>query len=58
MIYWSYFKLSYGVILKDIIALSSLIMVVNGGPDFEGQKSASIHHKSSTYGSRELKKPF
>ncbi len=32
-------------ILKNVLALPSFITAVNSGQDFEGQKSASIHHK-------------
>ncbi len=32
-------------IQKNVMALPSFIMAVNGGWDFEAQKSASNHHK-------------
>jgi len=41
-----------GVILKNVLALSSSIMAVNG------HKSASIHHKSAPRGSGVLTKAF
>jgi len=47
-----------GVLLKYILALPSFIMVVNSAPDFEAQKSTSIHHKSTPHGSRGLIKAF
>jgi len=46
------------VILKNILALPSFIMGVNGAPDFEAQKSTSIHNKSNPYSSRGLIKAF
>jgi len=41
-----------GVILKNVLALPSSIMAVNG------HKSASIHHKSALHGSGVLTKAF
>jgi len=40
---------------NDILALPSFIMGVNSTLFFEAQKSAFIHHKSHSYGSRGLK---
>ncbi len=40
---------------KNVLALPSFIMAVNGGWDFEAQKSASIHHKKCSI---RLHKPF
>ncbi len=31
--------------IKNVLALPSFIMAVNGGWDLEAQKSSSIHHK-------------
>jgi len=45
-------------IFKNTFALPSFIMVVNGGPYFEANKNASIHHKSNPYSSRGLIKAF
>ncbi len=41
-------KYNQSYIKKNVLALPSFIMATNGGPDFEPQKSASIHHKKSS----------
>ncbi len=40
-----FFQMNTVGVLLNALALPSFIMAVNGGWDFEAQKSASIHHK-------------
>ncbi len=46
------------VMFINNLALSSFVMAVNGGRDFEALRSASVHHKSNPYYSSGLMNAF